>query len=108
MLESARREVRKGVNVPLSQKVTFQAALEARNKVQVPKLIRREFKMEPDQVLLVGVGIRNSLKDLEFFYARMTKDARIRIPKTARSNLQNEDTTLAGQILELTLEPASE
>ncbi len=94
--------------MPLTEKVTFQAVVEARNKVQVPQVIRGEFKMEPDQLLLVGVGIRGFLKDLEFYYARMTKDVRIRIPKLARSNLQNENSALAGQILELTIEPASE
>jgi hypothetical protein len=40
--------------MPLTRKVTFQGVLAKNNNVQVPKLIRRQFKMEPHQVLKSG------------------------------------------------------
>ena len=42
--------------MPLTKKVTFQSTLEGCNKVQVPKIIRWQFKMEHEQVLKVGVN----------------------------------------------------
>ena len=42
--------------MPLTGKVAFKRPLEGCNKVQIPKLIRWQFKLEPDQVLHVGIG----------------------------------------------------
>jgi len=41
--------------MPLSGRITFKRPLEGCGKVQVPKMIRWQFKLEPDQVLRVGV-----------------------------------------------------
>ena len=92
--------------MPLTQKVTFQGALEKCNKVQVPKLIRWQFKMENDQVLKVGVKAQDTWKSSQFYYAKMTKAGRIRVPRLVLSILQDEKPSLAGCILEITLEPA--
>jgi hypothetical protein len=92
--------------VPLAQRVTFQGALEKCNKVQIPKLIRWQFKLETDQVLKVGVRLQDSYGSLQFYYARMTKDGRIRVPRLVLSILQDEKPIVAGCILEVTLEPA--
>jgi len=92
--------------VPLAQRVTFQAALEKCSKVQIPRLIRWQFKLEPDQVLRVEVKLLDSWVSSQFYYARMTKDGRIRVPRLVLSVLGDEKPSLAGCILEVTLEPA--
>ena len=91
--------------MPLTHKVTFQGTLERCNNVQVPKLIRWQFKMEHDQVLKVGVNALNLGRGWQFFYAKMTKDGRIRIPKVVLLVMQGEKPSLAGYLMEITLEP---
>ena len=59
--------------MPLTKKVTFQSTLENCNKVQVPKLIRWQFKMENEQVLKVGVNALDLGQGWQFFYAKMIK-----------------------------------
>ena len=79
--------------------------LEKGNRVQIPKIIRWEFKLEPDQVLKVGFSAPNNFKGWQFFYAKMEKAGKIFIPKTILSLWQNENN-LQGYIVEVTLEPA--
>ena len=95
-----------GSAVPLTRTVTFQAVLEKCNKVQIPKLIRWQFKLETDQVLKVTVKLLNSWVSSQIYYAKMTKYGRIRVPKLVLSILQEEKTSVAGCILEVTLAPA--
>jgi hypothetical protein len=73
--------------------------------VQIPKLIRGEFKLEPDQVLKVGFSIPDKFKGWQFFYAKMEKVGRIFIPKEILSVWQDERANLPGCIVEVTLEP---
>jgi hypothetical protein len=91
--------------VPLTEKVTFQRAIEKSNLVQVPKLIRWQFKLESNQVLKVSIDVLSLGRDSQFFYAKMGKDGRIRIPKDTVRVLQGEETSLANYIMEITLEP---
>jgi hypothetical protein len=42
--------------MPLTVKVTFETLLEKGNRLQIPKLIQWQFKMEQNQVLRVGVS----------------------------------------------------
>ena len=91
--------------MPLSQKVTFQSIMEKCNKIQVPKLIRWQFKMEGGQVLKVGVNAIDLGRGWQYFYTRMTKDGRIRIPRLTLLVLQGEKPSLTGYLLEITLEP---
>ena len=91
--------------MPLTKKVTFQGTLENCNKVQVPKLIRWQFKMENEQVLKVGINALDLGRGWQFFYAKMKKDGRIRIPKLTILILQGEKPSLAGYLMEITLEP---
>jgi hypothetical protein len=62
--------------------------------------------METDQVLKVAVKPQDSWKSSQFYYAKMTKDGRIRVPRLALSIFQDEKPSVAGCILEVTLEPA--
>jgi hypothetical protein len=89
--------------------VTFRAVLERGNRVQVPKNVRWEFKLETDQVMRVSVGVVGSFAGKECFYARMRRDGRITIPKVTVSLLQDsarEGQSLVGTILNVELEPA--
>ena len=92
------------VNMPLTQKVTFKTMLQRGNRVQVPKLVRWQFKMETEQVLKVGISTINLWTGWQFFYAKMGKDGRILIPKLAL--LRSEKPNLMGYVMEGTLEPA--
>jgi len=92
--------------VPLTQKVRFQVVLEKCGEVQIPKLIRWQFKLETDQVLRVGVKPLESMERLEFYYAKMTKDGRLRVPRRVQSIFKSEKPSLSGSMLDVTLEPA--
>jgi hypothetical protein len=80
------------------------------NRVQVPKNVRWEFRLETDQVMRVSVGVVGSFADKERFYARMRRDGRITIPKVTVSLLLRdsvrEGQSLDGTILNVELEPA--
>ncbi len=84
----------------------FEAVLEACNKVQIPKIIRWESKLETDQPLKVTVSVPFKFTGHYYFYGKMMKDGRIRIPKTTLSILKRNETSLAGYIFEVTIEPA--
>lgn len=96
------------MQLPLEEPVSFNAVLQKGNRIQIPRLIRWQFKMEPEQVLqvTVEVGIANE----ENFYAKMNKDGRITIPRLALELLEqyedeDEPNSLEGSALEVTLEP---
>ena len=92
--------------MPLTEKVTFKTMLQRGNRVQMPRLIRWQFKLEADQVLKVGVDLANVWAGWQFFYAKMGKDGRILIPKLTLSLLQGEKPNLTGYVMEITLKPA--
>jgi hypothetical protein len=89
--------------MPLTGRVEFKRPLEGCNKVQIPKIIRWQFKLEPDQVLHVGIGGLGG--GCEFFYAKMGKDGRVFIPKAFLFAAQGKEENLAGHLVEITLEP---
>jgi hypothetical protein len=91
--------------MPLTESVDFKAVLQRGNRIQIPRLIRWQYRMEPDQVLKVKVKTESWRE--EEFYARMGKDGRLTIPKLTLELLQQEDESLAGSVLEVTLEPAT-
>ncbi len=94
--------------MPLTEKVDFKAVLQRGNRVQIPRLIRWQFKLEPDQVLHVTIEYEEE-PALETFYARMTRDGRLTIPKLALRTLQDDSgqESLVGYVLEIALKPAS-
>jgi hypothetical protein len=55
----------------------FQNGAAEGNRVQVPKVIRWQFKMESEQVLKVTVNALNVWSGWETFYARMGRDGRV-------------------------------
>jgi hypothetical protein len=92
--------------VPLTEKVTFTTPFQSGNKVQIPKLIRWRFKMENNQALKVGVNFSELHTGWKFFYAKMHKDGRIRVPKLTLQLISGERTCLTGLAVEVMLEPA--
>ena len=89
--------------MPLTGNVTFKRPLEGCNKVQVPKIIRWQFKLEPNQVLHVGIcGLG---RGWEYFYAKMGKDGRIFIPKATLFASSGKSENLTGYLLEISLSP---
>ena len=95
-------------SLPLSKSVMFKAVLQKRGKVQVPRLVRWQYKLEPDQVLSVSVRSEEFFGS-EKFLGRMGKDGRLTIPRLILKLLRGDDGgSLEGFVLEVTLEPAEE
>jgi hypothetical protein len=96
--------------VPLTEAVSFKALLQRGNRVQVPRLVRWQFKLEATQVLRVTVKIRTEFSsESESFYARMSGDGRITVPWLTLFLLQkraNTDKSLTGLVFEVKIEPA--
>jgi bifunctional DNA-binding transcriptional regulator/antitoxin component of YhaV-PrlF toxin-antitoxin module len=92
--------------MPLTQKVSFKTVLHRGNRVQVPKLVRRQFKMDTEQVLKVGISAINLWTGWQFFYAKMGRDGRITLPKLQRELLRGRKQNLTRYVMEVTLEPA--
>jgi hypothetical protein len=94
--------------MPLANSVSFKAVRGKGNRIQIPTIIRWEFKLESTQLLtmtvqLFGRGVH------ETFYAKMNKDGRITIPKInaelIKTHLHKEEK-LADYAFEITLTPA--
>ena len=96
------------MSLPLTEAVSFKTLLQKGNRVQVPKLVRWQFKMEITQVLKVTVKPSESFES-ESFYARMGGDGRITVPWLALVLLQKRASagkSLTGYVLEVKIEPA--
>ena len=94
--------------MPLTRKVSFKTVLQKGNRVQVPKVVRWQFKMDTEQVLKVTVNALNVWSGWEIFYARMGRDGRITLPKLPRELLRGTEQSLTGYVMEVVLEPAEE
>ena len=94
--------------VPLTQKVSFKTMLQKGNRVQVPRVVRWQFKMDTEQVLKVTVTAFNVFSGWETFYARMGRDGRITLPKLTRELLRGREQSLTGYVMEVVLEPGEE
>ncbi len=93
--------------MPLSSRISFKAPLQKNNRIAIPKLMRWQFKIEPDQVLKVCIWLPGSFQGWQFFYAKMSKDGRILIPLiTLEIIAQEKKPNLTGHIFEIKLEPA--
>lgn len=90
--------------MPITESVSFKAVLQKGNRIQIPRLVRWQYKLEPTQVLNITVEVEGAVGSEEFL-GRMNKDGRITIPKLIIDLLKDEEETLEGQILEVTLTP---
>jgi bifunctional DNA-binding transcriptional regulator/antitoxin component of YhaV-PrlF toxin-antitoxin module len=91
--------------LPLDQRVVFKTILRKKNQLQVPNLVRRQFKLETSEVLRVTVSVTTLLRARESFLTRMHKDGRIVIPYSTIALLKHDKSSLDGYIIEVTLEP---
>lgn len=93
--------------LPLDESVGFNAMLQKGNHIQVPKLIRWHYKIEPDQILKIGISFKGGYGS-EKFVACMSKDGRITIPELAIQLLKqeiDETDSLLNSASEITLGP---
>ena len=56
--------------MPLSQRVCFKTRLQRQNCLQIPKLVRWQYKLEPSEILKVTVTIEGFLGVREIFLSR--------------------------------------
>ena len=92
--------------MPLTEKVNFKTPLQRGNRVQIPKLIRWQFKLETDQVLKVTVNAYGLFGSWQTFYGQMGKDGRVVIPKLILDLLKRDKPNLEGYIMEIIIEPS--
>ena len=101
------RQVKSGRNkIPLTQKEKFKTKLQRGNRVQVPRVVRWRFKLESDQVLKVTVSCPDAWPMGEHFFARMSKDGRIVVPKLVLAVLAHFKPSLEGYVFQVILEPS--
>jgi hypothetical protein len=91
--------------LPLTQKVTFKTASQKGNRIQIPKIVRWQFKIETNQVLRVNLNSINAYSGTQTFYAKMTKDGRILIPNLIIRLIKEQRPNIQGFIFNVTLEP---
>ena len=95
--------------LPLSGVVRFKTVLQRGNRVQVPRLVRWQFKLEPTQVLKATVTVKTTYSSKsESYYRKMSGDGRISVPLLIIGLLQEqaEAESLVGEVLAVELEPA--
>ena len=92
--------------LPLTEKVSFQAMLQRGNRLQVPKVVRWSFKLESDQVLKVTVSCPDVWLIGEQFYATMSKDGRIVVPKLILTRIKRDKHSLEGYAFKVIFEPS--
>lgn len=90
----------------LTGQVEFKAVLQRGNRIQVPRLIRWSYKLEPSQVLKVSVHFERNWRSQEFF-AQMSKDGRICLPKLTSDLLKvaHEEQSIIGAVVVVVLRP---
>ena len=90
----------------LTEYVSFKAVIQKNRRIQIPVLIRWKHRREPGEVFKVDLKLGYHHED---FYARMSKDGRITIPKViAEEFLESEEERLDGYTAEVTLYPILE
>ena len=91
--------------MPLSQRVIFKTRLQKQNRLQVPKLVRWEYKLETSETLNVTVVVLGLWDARESFLAKLQKNGRIRIPDLTLALLKRDKPSLEGYVIEVTLNP---
>ena len=72
----------------------------------MPKLVRWQFKMDTEQILKITVSALNVWGSSQTFYAKMSKNGRILLPKLQLELMQgSRETDLVGYVMEVTLQP---
>jgi hypothetical protein len=80
--------------------------LQRGNRLQIPRVVRWRFKLESDQVLKVTVICPDARLMGEQFFATMSKDGRIVVPKLIITILGRGKPSLEGYAFKVILEPS--
>jgi len=92
--------------MPLTEKVSFKTRLQRGNRVQVPKIVRWRYKLETYQILEVTINPYCIWGSTQSFFARMSKDGRLVIPKLVLAlSIQNRPNEKY-YVMEVTLRPS--
>lgn len=93
------------MTLPVSEDTKFHAMLQRGNRVQVPVVVRWRFKLEPGEILKVGVKPLDTWHE-EIFWAKLQKGGRITIPKRVREVLEaHVDRDMEpGELLKIVIE----
>ena len=96
------------MRLPLTVHVGFKAKLRAENRVQIPRSIRWEHRLDPEHVLRVRVKLADAIGGGEEFYGRIRRDGRLAIPRLVMNLLCSnyDQKSLIGEVFEVSLEPA--
>lgn len=57
--------------------------MQNQNRLQIPTLVRGQYKLEPSQIIKVTVNVTGSFGESQSFLAKMRADERITIPRIA-------------------------
>lgn len=87
-------------SLPLDRRVMFKAVVQEGGRVQVPGLIRSQFKLEPTEVMQIQVLQRPPYR-METYFGRMRQDGRLTIPKLIMRLCEIK----TGDVVEVTLSP---
>ena len=71
------------LGLPLVEDVEFDALVQKRCRLQVPRLVRWRHKLEGDEVFEVTVELREPFSGEVIFVGRMSGDGRLTIPEHA-------------------------
>ena len=91
--------------MPLDMRVEFTVQLQNQCRIQVPRLVRWQYKLEPSQVLKARVMLE-SLGPSQDFLTRMRADGRITIPRRVAVLLKLDSPQRQKCFLNVTLAPA--
>jgi len=91
--------------LPLDRRVSFIVQQQNQNRIQVPKIVRWQYKLEPSQVLTATVRVEH-LGAAQDFLTKMRKDGRITIPRRVAVILRLNSPQLKKCFLNVTLVPA--
>lgn len=92
--------------MPLPQQIEFKTIIQKGNRLQIPKIIREQFKIEANQVFKVEITRLDYVSNWQSFYAKTGKDGRIFIPEIIQLLLQKEKPPLTGYIYDVIIQPA--
>jgi hypothetical protein len=95
----------RGVLLPLTERVCFQARLGSANRLQIPKCVRLRYKLETDQYLKVFVNLLGVWGTSMTFQTRLRKDGKIAVPKLNIRLLKDGKLDFTGYVANVTLDP---
>lgn len=78
--------------------------LQKKNRLQIPKLVMWQYKLDDSEVLKVTVSVVNLWGSHESFVAKVQKGGRIVIPKFTIALLKHDKPSLQGYPIEVTIE----